>query len=268
MTARAKPAPRAAHAPRSAALRRAVAASVDAPPALLPVLPRLFAGLDSLGSTPRTVVSMLRRHGARPSWRVLDLACGKGAAAIAIARNLRCRVTAVDAFEPFIEHAKLLAARRAVTSRCTFTTADVLTWRSKSRFDAALMLGLFGVERAAPLLRRHLRPGGVYIIDDAFLDSTHPRCGSFPGVPTLDESRALVERRGDNILEEIIPTRLEISKLNASLYRRIALNARAIRRAEPALAPALDEFLDRQRKANRTLQGPLRGALWLIRRAT
>ena len=73
-------------------LRHEVAASLDLPPRLTPWMDELFAGLSSLGSSPRRVVSMLREGGLRSNSRVLDLACGKGATAVELARAFGCRV--------------------------------------------------------------------------------------------------------------------------------------------------------------------------------
>jgi hypothetical protein len=58
----------------------AVARSLDTPTELAPHLAEVFAPLSSLGGQPRTIVTMLRRAGIGARSRVLDLACGKGAA--------------------------------------------------------------------------------------------------------------------------------------------------------------------------------------------
>ncbi len=252
---------------RSGPLLRAVAASLDAPPALIPVLPDLFRGVEALGSMPRRTVRILGSAGIGPRSRVLDLACGKGAVAVQLARRLGCRVVGVDAFAPFIEAARDAAARRRVGGACTFRVGDAARVRSAHAFDAALMIGLFPLERAAALLRRHVRPGGVYLIDDAFLDPEWPRRRDLDGIPTLAEARAFIARSGDRLLKEYIPTPSALRRLNSSLLRRLDRHAREIARGSPRLAPALREFLDRQRHANRLMEGPIRPALWLIRRA-
>ncbi len=251
---------------RPSPLLRAVAASLDAPPALVRVLPELFRGIEALGSMPRRTARMLGAAGIGPRSRVLDLACGKGAVAIELARRLRCRVVGVDAFAPFIDAARDAATRRRVTRMCTFRVGDVTRFRSVRPFDAALMIGLFPLERAAALLRRHVKPGGVYLIDDAFLDSRRPRRKGLGGVPTLAEARAFIARSGDRLLAEHVPTPAALRRLNASLFRRLSRRARSIARTDRRLAPTLREFLARQRHANRLMEGTIRPAIWLIRR--
>jgi SAM-dependent methyltransferase len=151
------------------ALAKSIAGSVDARPRLLPVLPELLEDLRSLGSVPADVVRLLRGAGCDRSWRVLDLACGKGAVAVALAEEIGCRVVAVDAFEPFIESAKDWGKERRVSKLVQWKVQDVRKVKQTGSFDAALMVGLFGFAEAAPLLRGHTRVGGAYLIDDAVL---------------------------------------------------------------------------------------------------
>lgn len=241
-----------------------VASSLDAPPELIPVLPELLAGIQALGSTPRRVAAMLGRAGIGPGSRVVELACGKGAVAVEVARRLGCEVLGVDAFAPFLDDAAAMSARRGVAHLTRWRCADArdfTAWRG--RWDAALMIGLDGFERAAPVLRRLVRPGGVYVIDDA------PRATGFEepaGVPTRAAARALFRSAGDTIVEEAVPARAAIERLNARLYAELRANAARVRRARPDLATPLREFLRRQRQANALLRGPLRPVVWVVRR--
>ncbi|QYK47191.1 MAG: class I SAM-dependent methyltransferase [Phycisphaeraceae bacterium] len=260
--------------PRHAStLRREVARSVDAPASLLPVFNLLFKDMPSLGSSPRIVVNMLQRAGIGPRSRILDLACGKGTNAISAARRLRCSVVAVDACEAFIHEALAAAARANLTTRATFIHDDARAFAHHSNrkhrpFDAALMLGLWGIVEARSALRPLVKPGGIYIIDDAFRDERLTRrAPEFHEIPTRDESRALLEQRGDRVLELHIPTPSHTRALNAALYRKLAANASAIARDRPSLRPALSTFLDNQRHANRLLGKQLRPAIWVVQRA-
>src|SRR5512134_2942655 len=137
------------------------AASVDATPILVPILGDLFTGIDSLGSSPRRVIRMLKSAGLRKGDRLLDLGCGKGAAAIAAAKELGCRCVGVDAVEEFITAARTSAATQAVEHRCEFRLGDIRTAKFRAKFDAAIMLGVCDVVTARRLLRKHLHAGGI-----------------------------------------------------------------------------------------------------------
>ncbi|MCC6678397.1 MAG: methyltransferase domain-containing protein [Phycisphaerales bacterium] len=246
-------------------LLRQVARSVDAPGALIPVLPRLFEGLDALGCMPRLTARLAREAGAGPGLRVLDLGCGKGAAAVEVAARTGCLVLGVDAFGPFIDSARELAERRGVAERCEFRKG-IIGRSPRGMFDGALLLNVLPLEVAAPLARRLVRPGGFYIVDDA----VRVRGRRLPaGVMVLEreEARARLMQGGDEILAEYIPAPARVRAMNARLYRVIAGNTRALARERPGLRPALAEFLRRQREANRQLSGPIRPALWVVRRS-
>ncbi len=257
----------------TAALRREIARSVDAPAALLPAFDDLFRGMPNLGSQPRRVVSMLERAGIGSRSRVLDLACGKGTLAITLARRLDCSATGVDGCAPFINEAVRAAARAGVAERATFIESDLRVFSSRARrrsvrFDAALMMGLWSLADARELLRALVKPRGIYIIDDVFRDERLTRDKpEFAVVPTRAESLAILEQRGDRVIEVdvVSPSRLRV--LNDSLYRSLASNVRRIARQSSRLRPALTTFLDNQRHANSLLGRELRPAVWVVRRA-
>ncbi len=295
---------RAARRRRLCSASRDIAASVDAPRALVPFLARVFSGLESLGSSPRAIISLLRRLGLVPAcerrgdrrgcvlrarpWRVLDLACGKGDLAITLARHLgfSCvggrgaargadswRVVGIDACGEFIEHARERAARLGVGHACEFRVASIgATMRpgrgvlaGDSAFDAALMIGLWGTERAVALLSRVVRAGGVYVIDDAF--AVDERAAHRHGAATLADAVRFVGERGGEVLHAALVPRRSVRASNQRILARLSRNARELARERRSLRPALAEFMRRQRAASRLLEGGLRPGLIVVRRA-
>lgn len=249
---------------RPNALDRQIAASVDATPDLLPILPELLAGLDALGSRPARIATLLARAGVGPGDRVLDLACGKGAVAVLLARRLGCRVVGVDAFAPFVRTARDASAHAGLSGRCMFKHRDAAAVRG--RFDAAVMAGLWGIDTAAPMLRARVVPGGVYVIDDALRDPRHPAERRFRTTPTLSDARALIEGLGDTVLSARMLPRAAVE---AGIRRTLASLNRAGRAAierHPQLAPAIRAFLRRQAEAEHLLAGPIRPVLVSVRR--
>jgi hypothetical protein len=111
------------------------------------------------------------------------------------------------------------------------------------------------------VLRRHVRPGGLYLIDDAFVQKSDAS-----GLMTREGAREAIAALGDSIVREVVPGRGEIERFNRRLYERLSRRARELGRERARLRPALREFLARQRHANALLAGRIRPAIWVVRR--
>ncbi len=120
------------------------------------------------------------RLGLGPGSRVLDLTCGPGLYAVALAER-GAQVTGVDFGPAAIAHARQLAAEAGLTDHCTFIEADVRDYTPEpAAYDAALFLygqlAVFSRHEAAALLAKTvaaLRPGGrlvVELLDPARVD--------------------------------------------------------------------------------------------------
>ncbi len=263
-------------------LGQAIVASVDAPAALWRVLAGLFAGIDSLGSSPAMVVGLLRDAGVGRGDRVIELACGKGAVAVAAARRLGCSVIGVDGAAAFVGSARGLARRRGVERLARFVHADVRALPrdvARARYDGAMMIGLFGLVEAARVLRGLARRGGVYVVDDCFFDPRRGGAGrggvghggvghggAGHRVLTMEGCNARIAALGDRVERVAVPAPSAVREMHDRLAARLALNVARIGKERPALKGALREFERRQRRAGRVLSGAVRPAVWVVRR--
>ena len=106
-----------------------------------------------------------------PGKRLLDLTCGPGLYAVALARR-GVAVTGVDFGPASVAHARQLAEAQGVAERCAFVEADVRDYEpEEGGYDAALFLygqlAVFPRDEAAALLAkaaRALRPGGRLVV--------------------------------------------------------------------------------------------------------
>jgi SAM-dependent methyltransferase len=241
---------------------------MDTPSELAPHLAALFQGLNALGAIPRRSAAMLARH--LPSGRgvtILDAACGKGAVAIAVARLTGQRIIGFDAYPPFVQEAKARAARAGVQHLCRFEIATAEAYfKNPPTFHAAIMLNVWPAPRAAAALRKVVRPGGIYLIDDATRNPRAKSASQFSDMPTLEEATRRIERSGDRVLEVFRPTPTMIRRQSSALFRRIQASAHDLLGNDPELAGPVRELLRRQTRSTRLLTGPLRPTLWAVHR--
>lgn len=173
---------------------------------VLGVLAEVVEGVDTLGCDVRQVVSMLRRAGLgslkRSEWRasrMVDLGCGRGELAVAVAAAMGGRVVGVDGHAAFVRLARERAAGEGaeVAARCRFVSGDVRKLPRLVRegsFDAAVMLNVMPCGPAVRTLRRLVKPGGVYVFDDAMPMSQR-------GVVRVEEMEEAVVAGGDEVVE-------------------------------------------------------------------
>lgn len=195
---------------------------------------------------------------------LIDLGCGKGAAAILAARTLGCRVRGIDACAPFVEYATRAAARAGVADRCEFMCADLRRAAGALRpASAAMMLGVLPIEDAAPMLKSLVVRGGIILLDDAIVLERRAANGDRP---TRTQAREFLRSLGLRIEREHVIAPAEYRCMEQALYSALSGRARDLCRRIPRLAPAVDRFLGQQRKAAAQLwRGPVRGAMWMAR---
>jgi ubiquinone/menaquinone biosynthesis C-methylase UbiE len=250
---------------RKRGISREVAASLGAPAELAPVLGELVSRLSSLGAMPGEVVRLLREAGVGRGASVLELGCGKGSVAVAIAGGLRCRVRAVDGCEPFIEVAKMAASRAKVQRLCRFELGDVKEYEGgRGRFDAAVMLNLYPCERAARVLREWVKPGGIYVVDDAF--RSRPARGHLGTLPTKEDCRQAIERLGDEIENEFVPVPSRVRAMSGRRIAKVKIACEVVGRGHPDLKGALAMYMSDLAASGRLLGGAVRPAVWVVRR--
>jgi SAM-dependent methyltransferase len=113
-----------------------------------------------------------RRLELQPAFHLLDVTCGPGLYAVALARR-GVRVTGVDFSPAAIPYARDLARAEGVAARCSFVEADVRTFEfGVAAYDAALFLygqlAVFPRTQAQTLLQRiraALRPGAPLVVE-------------------------------------------------------------------------------------------------------
>ena len=142
---------------------------------LLPFLPYLLQDLWELGSDPREMIRLIRKHvPISKDTKILDLACGKGAVSIKIAESLGINVYGFDLIPEFIEYANQMAKKLNVETLCHFFPADVNDAVEKETNYDCVIFGsagnvLGGPKETLHKLLKTIKPKGFILIDEAYL---------------------------------------------------------------------------------------------------
>ena len=145
------------------------------------------------GRETDAVEGAIRRYGDGGAYRrILDLGCGTGNHSLPLARR-GYEMTGVDLSADMVALARRKAEGAGIRAR--FETGDVRTVDLGERFDAAIILfAVLGYltsdeDVAAGLanIRRHLRPGGVLVID-VWNRATVLREGARDRISVMDEA--------------------------------------------------------------------------------
>ncbi|MDP9867527.1 MULTISPECIES: SAM-dependent methyltransferase [Streptosporangium] len=120
-------------------------------------------------ATARLTRVVIERLRAGVGEHVLDVGCGNGRPAVAVAETTGARVTAIDVNEHALERGRAWARERGVGSSVSFERCDALAMPyPEASFDAALILESTPHFMPEPLfaeVARVLRPGGRVVVE-------------------------------------------------------------------------------------------------------
>jgi serine/threonine-protein kinase HipA len=209
-------------------------------------LPREGPGDDA---TTRRALAALGSLSERPD--ILDVGCGPGAQTLVLARETGGSITAVDLHQPFLDELQRRARTAGLAERIAVVRASMTDLPfAPASFDVIWSEGaIFVMGFAAGLTswRRLLRERGALVVSElTWLTETPPEparafwAAGYPGMQTLAENRAAVERAGYHQIAEItLPHAAWFTEYLAPLERRIDELA-AARPDDAALARFLD----------------------------
>lgn len=248
-----------------------IAEVFETSPELLPHMPELLQDFPTLGGPLHDTVRLLREGGLPDGARVLDLGCGRGEIARAVAHAFNAHVTGVDAFTSVLDIARLKAREEGLEGRMRFIEADLRTFRPEEEFDAILLISvgpIFGdaydYTETMAFLRQYIRPGGQIVIEDCYLKPGVP-AGSHPPYRPLEETEAAMTAHGDAVEARFDDTP-EMQAFNENGMELVTRRAREVEKRHPELAQALAAYLRRQQLETDHIMSHFVCALWRIRR--
>jgi 2-polyprenyl-3-methyl-5-hydroxy-6-metoxy-1,4-benzoquinol methylase len=233
-------------------------------PAILQDLPDLGGGCTAPVLAALEPVEL--PHGSR----ILDLGCGRGELAIALAREFRAVVTGIDTFPPFVAAARAAAAESGLD--CRFVSGDLRQGIETERdYDAVLLISVgpvFGDHAATvAALRRTARAGGLIVIADACLDGPPPPGAVWQAYADRATTERALESAGDRLLSAR-PLRADQSAWNTHAMAAIRRRTAELARLHPDLAVSLAAYRARQEQEFAALEaGPVVSMLWVLKKA-
>lgn len=255
----------------SESLESQIARVMEIDPDALEMLPVLLADLEELGSDTMRLIGLIEDAELDFHGEALDLGCGKGSLAIALA-DRGMRVVAIDGFGPFVDAARASAERRGVADRCDFRAGDLREPLSLGRtFDLVALVSVGSVwgalDATLDALRSLTRPGGLMLYEDAWVPEgvTPPR--GFEATATLDGLLGVLRCRGDEILVVDTPGVEEIRRANARDLRAIESAAARFTSADPELRDRVERYIREQKRQVALMDsGRIRASTILLRR--
>ena len=250
--------------------RSMVADALEMDEALLDDAAELLADLDALGSDPEWIAEVIAELPLPPEPRILDLCCGKGAVAEAIADAVRGAVVhGVD-----LHPALIAAARERPGARGSYEVGDATDLpRPSTLYDVALIAAvgdvLGGFDVTARLLREQVRPGGWLVIADVWVDSEaetmHPLFAEHGDRASIE---AALTSHGDRLVACHADDEEEAAEDGDEddWLARIAERGAAITRRQPEKAELVAAYLRDQAEEDAWLQAHATEAIWVLER--
>lgn len=249
-----------------------VAKGFDATPELIPFIPYLLQDLFELGSSPKIIIEMLKSLDLKKASTVLDLACGKGAVSIQIAKTLRFACKGIDLYKPFVEFANNKAVEEGVNHLCRFEIDDIKSSVQKeSNYDVVILASaetLLGeIHKAIGELRNCIRNGGFIIYDGSYLNNESSL--ENPDYSVIKDYSTTIKQLtsfGDVIIKEVaipVEDNIRIDKIYTEAIRKRAVELAEI---HPNKRKLFYDYVKRQEEECSIIENDLTGCIWCIRK--
>lgn len=249
-----------------------VAKGFDATPELIPYIPCLLQDLFELGASPQIIIQILKSLGLKKDSKVLDLACGKGAVSIKIAKSLGFSCKGVDLFKPFVEFANKKAIEEGADHLCQFEVSDINTSVQNERnYDIVILASaetLLGeVHNAIRELRNCTRSGGFIIYDGSYLnDESSLENPDYSVIKNYDSTVQQLTAFGDDVINEVIISVEDTIKIDKMYTEAIRIRAKELAKKYPDKEKLFSDYVKRQEEECSIIENDITGCVWCIRK--
>ncbi|NLN49387.1 MAG: class I SAM-dependent methyltransferase [Clostridiales bacterium] len=234
---------------------------------LIPYLPYLLQDLWELGSSPKDIIDMIANHlQVSEKTKILDLACGKGAVSIQIAKAFGCKVKGIDIIKDFIDYANKKALEHGVEDLCQFQAGDINEEVAVEKGFDIVILGAVGDVLGNPLetiskLKNTVKSGGYIFIDDAYGNN-----GFNETYYLREEWISFFKKAKVKLLDEKFNIGEELKNNNYEQQLLIVKRAEELKDKYPDKVHLFDSYIKSQREECDELENDIKGVTMLLQR--
>ncbi len=233
---------------------------------LIPYLSYLLQDLWELGSSPKKMIRMIKEYIDAPEkLNVLDLACGKGAVSVNVAKVVGCSVKGIDILPDFIAYARGKAKEHNVKDLCEFAVGDIRSEITEEKDYDLVIFGAVGDVLGTPeatieVLKKTITPEGYILIDDAYgKESKKTEC--YTKAQWMD----VLKNTGVRLIEEKVVDPDELETLNREQQRYIVDRANELKIKHPEKAHLFDSYIKSQQEECDQLENEITGVTLLLK---
>lgn len=239
---------------------------------ILPYLPYLLQDFWELGSSPEQMLQLFRKHiPFNEDTKVLDLACGKGAVSVKLAKELNIHIKGIDLIPEFIDYARRKAIEYKVDALCDFEMNDANSSVKIEHDYDCVIFGAVGdilgnYKETISKLLPTIKSKGFILIDDAYVvdKSTNEQLNFERVYPTYNEWCILFKELGLKLIE-CIPC-LELENDVEEEMNWIITRANELIKKYPSQKDMFEQYVISQKNEYTDLQQDLVGATWILQK--
>ncbi|MBE0663073.1 MAG: class I SAM-dependent methyltransferase [Bacteroidales bacterium] len=214
---------------------------------LYPFLPYILQDIWEIGTDPDVVIALIAKYFSNYNdLEILDLGCGKGAVSVKLAQRFHCSCRGIDAMSDFIQTAKEKAKEFGYESYCTFEVGDIRkSLTHLPEFDV-IILGAIGpvlgdYKETLTTLSKHLKAGGVFIIDDAYIENSSDFTS--PHMLKYDELIMQIESAGICLVENRVVSNQEVIESDDLILSSIKQRCRELAEKHPEKKHIFEDYI-------------------------
>ncbi len=232
---------------------------------IIPFLPYLLQDLWELGSSPKDIIDLISRHiTVAEETRVLDLACGKGAVGVSLARDLGCKVTGIDIMPEFIDFAKQKAVEHRVENLCDFKIGDINEAVKVEKGYDMVILGAAGDVLGNPEEAIRKLKGTVIVNGHILIDDVYGKDDSDARYLTREKWLTFFQKGSVKLLDEKFNQEDELNKINEKQQSFIVRRARELKDKHPEKTHLFESYVRSQQAECDELENEISGVTLLL----